>query len=65
LSSADFYLFLQLKSAVKGWGFCDATDIMKNLTEELKRLSQNGFQECFQHLYSRWQKCIIAQGNYI
>ena len=65
LSSADFYLFLQLKSAVKGWGFCDATHIMKNLTEELKRLSQNGFQECFQHLYSRWQKCIIAQGNYI
>jgi transposase len=43
---ADFYLFLQLKSALKGWGFCDATDIIKNLTEDLKRLSQNGFQEC-------------------
>jgi len=27
-------------------------------------LSQNGFQECFQHLYSRWQKCIFAQGDY-
>jgi hypothetical protein len=23
--------------------FCDATDIIKNATEELKRLSQNGF----------------------
>jgi len=35
-----------------------------NATEELKRLPQNGFQECFQHLYSRWQKFIVAQGEY-
>jgi hypothetical protein len=27
-------------------------------------LSLNGFQECFQHLYSRWQKCIVVQGDY-
>jgi hypothetical protein len=32
--------------------------------EELKKLSQNGFQECFQHLYSRWQMCIAEQGEY-
>ena len=32
--------------------FFDAADI-KNATEELKRLSQNGFQEWFQHLYCR------------
>ena len=25
---------------------------------------ENGFQESFQHLYSRWQKCIVAQGDY-
>ena len=31
--------------------------------EDLKRLSQNGFRECFQRLYSRWQKCIVAQGK--
>jgi len=64
LTPAVFYLFLQLKSALKGWAFYYATDIVKNSTEELKRLSQNDFQECFQHLYSRWQKCIIAQGDY-
>jgi hypothetical protein len=28
-----------------------ATDIITRATEELKRLSQNGFQESFQHLY--------------
>jgi len=52
LAAADFYLFPQLKSALTGWHVCDATDIMKNAVEELKRLAQNWFQECFQHLYS-------------
>jgi len=35
-----------------------------NATKELKRLSQNGFQECFQHFYRRWQKFICTQGDY-
>jgi hypothetical protein len=48
LALADFYLFLQLKSALKGWHFCGANDIIKHVLEELKRLSQNGLQECFQ-----------------
>jgi transposase len=38
LAVADFYLFPQLKSTLKGRCICDATDIMKNATEELKRL---------------------------
>jgi len=46
LASVDFYPFPRLKSALKGRRFCDATDI-KNATKELKRLSQNDFQECF------------------
>jgi hypothetical protein len=40
---ADFHLFPPLKSALKGRRFCDATDIIKNTKEELKRRSQNGF----------------------
>jgi hypothetical protein len=40
--------------------FCDAFDI-KNATEELKRPSQNSFQECFQHVCSCWQKCIDVE----
>jgi len=35
---------------LKGWRFYEAIRINKNVTEELKRLSQKGFQECFQHL---------------
>ena len=63
LAASDFYLYPRLKSALKGGRFYDGHDVIKNATKELKRLSQNGFQECFQHLYSRWQSCIVAGGD--
>ena len=53
LAAADFNLFPLLKSALNGRLFSDATDIIKNATEELKRLLQNDFQERFRHLYCR------------
>ena len=55
-----FYLFPWLKSELKGEHFCDATDIIKNVMEEL---TQHGFQQCFQCLYSCCGKCIVAQGD--
>jgi len=64
LTPTDFYLFPRLKSAWKGRRFCDDVGIIKNATEGLKRYSQNGFQECFQHLYSNQQKCTYANGDY-
>jgi hypothetical protein len=64
LAPADFYPFPRLKSSLNGWRFCDATDIIKNATEELEGLSKNRFQEYSQHLYSRWQKCTVVQGDY-
>jgi histone-lysine N-methyltransferase SETMAR len=64
MTPANFYPFLRLKSAVRGRRVYIATDIFKNATEELKRLSQNGFQERFQHFYSCWQKRIVAEGDY-
>jgi hypothetical protein len=63
LAAADFCLFIRLTSALEGRHFCDATDTIKNATKELKRPSQNDFQECFKHLYNRWQKYIVAQGD--
>jgi hypothetical protein len=53
VAEADFYLLPPLKSALTGRRFCDVTDITKDATEELKRLSQDGFQEYHQQLYSR------------
>ena len=58
LAPADFYMLPRLKSALKVWDYCDATNIIKNATYELKRLSQNVFQEC------SCQKCMVAQGDY-
>jgi hypothetical protein len=45
---------------VKGQCFCDASDIIKHVMEEMKMLSQNGFQD----LYSCWQKHIFALENH-
>jgi len=52
LAPADFYLFPGQKSALKLWRFRAASSIIKNATEELKRLSKGDFQEYFKHLYS-------------
>jgi hypothetical protein len=64
LFPGDFYLFPQLKSALKGWHFCGAADVINNAMVELKRLSKYGFQKCFQHPYSHWKKYIVAQGGH-
>jgi hypothetical protein len=64
LSPDDFHLLPRLKSTLKVHSFCGTTDTTQNAMDELKRLSQNVFQECFQHLYSRWQEYILAQGEY-
>jgi hypothetical protein len=37
MAPGDFHLFPRLKSALKGRGFCDATDIIMNAKKELKR----------------------------
>ena len=64
LAKAEFYLFRPLKSGLRGRNFRDATDIIKNATEELQRLSQTDIQDCLKHLYSRWQKCVFSQWGY-
>jgi histone-lysine N-methyltransferase SETMAR len=66
IATGDSCLFPRLKSALKGRRFCYATVIIKNAMEEMKMLSQYGFQECFYHLYSRWQICgpTVVLGGY-
>jgi hypothetical protein len=64
LASANFHLFPRLKLTLKGWCFCNVIDIINNATEQLKRITKKSFQGCFQHLYSRWPKTIVAQGGY-
>ena len=61
LAPSDLYRFPQLKLALKWQSFCDATDIIKNVMEELKSLPQNGIQEHFKHIYSYQQKFVVAK----
>jgi hypothetical protein len=49
LAPVDFYLFSRLKSALETRRL-NATNIIKNATEQTKRFSQNDFQKCFQRL---------------
>jgi len=37
LHAADFYLFLRLKPALKGRGFCNVTDIIKMVKCEIEK----------------------------
>ncbi|KAJ4426782.1 hypothetical protein ANN_26581 [Periplaneta americana] len=56
LSPPDYFLFPRLKSHLKGRRF-NAEEVIANSTRALRRVSQNGFQACFQELYTHWQKC--------
>jgi hypothetical protein len=64
LAWLQLIITLRLKSELKGRHFYDTTDIIKNATEELKRLSHSSFQECSHHLYRLWQMHVVAHGNY-
>jgi hypothetical protein len=58
-----FHLFPLLKLALTVRRVCYATEITKNATKELKRLSQNGFQKCFQQVYSPRKIFTVPQGD--
>jgi histone-lysine N-methyltransferase SETMAR len=64
LAPCDFFLFPKLKFALKGRRFDDVDDIKKNATEQLRRVEQKDFQNCFQQWQERWTKCIVSEGDY-
>ena len=60
LAAADFSYSLDWNRLLKGRRFCDATIIIKNATEELKRPPQNGFQNVFNTFTVAGVNCVIA-----
>ena len=62
LAPADFYLFRRLKSGLKGRRLCNVADINTNATEELKKLSQNGFRNVSTPLQSLAEGCSLTRG---
>jgi hypothetical protein len=63
LSPADFYLFPRLITTFKVRRLCDASDIIKNATDELKAFTK-WLPGMFQTPSQSFPECIVAQGGY-
>jgi hypothetical protein len=64
LAPCDFWLFPELKTALKGHRFSDTADIQEHVTTILQSIPEEEFQKCFEQCKYRLTKCIGAQGNY-
>jgi hypothetical protein len=63
LTPPDSFLFLQLKSVLKGQHFAITKDVAAKVTRALTEVLKNGFQESFQMLYKYWQKLSLHDGT--
>jgi len=64
LAPADFFLFPQLKSSLKGRRFQTIEEIEEYWTRDLHAIPQNKFQDAFQNWKKRWEWCIKSGGEY-
>jgi transaldolase len=64
MAPRDFWLFLQLKTVLKGNRFEDIDEIKKNATSTLNTIPKDSFKICFQQWQDRWKKCDSPQGEY-
>jgi len=62
-AAADFFLFP--KTALKGRRFQTIEEILENAVRELSAITESAFQEAFQQLKKRWERCIASRGDYI
>ncbi|GFX82021.1 hypothetical protein TNCV_2572201 [Trichonephila clavipes] len=53
------------KVSAAGRRFQSADEIKRASQAELQDIAKNGPQKCFDDLYKRWQKCVVAQGSYV
>jgi histone-lysine N-methyltransferase SETMAR len=64
LDPCYFWLFPELKTALKGHRFSDIADIQAHATTILQSISEEEFQKYFEQWKHRLTKCIGAQGDY-
>ena len=53
-----FWLFSQLKTALKGKIFEDIDATKRNATSTLNTIPKDSFQNCFQQWQDRWKQCV-------
>jgi len=64
LAPADSFLFLKLKTTLKGRRFQTIEKIQENAIRELRAVTESAFQQAFQQWKKRWERCIASRGDY-
>jgi hypothetical protein len=64
LATCDFFLFPKMKLELKGSRFKSTVEIQTEWQGVLDTLRENDFQEAFQKLSRRWDRCLRVGGNY-
>jgi len=60
----NIYLFLKLKSKLKGHHFRTMENIQNIVTDELHTLTKNDFQYCHDQWKKHWNQRVTSQGSY-
>ena len=64
LSPCDFFLFPWLKNHFKVRHFGTLDNIQKSVTDELKGITTEAFQHCYEQWKQRLRRCVAAKRNY-
>jgi hypothetical protein len=62
-STVDFFLFLRLKSIMKGAHFADMAAIQERVPAVLRSIPKEVFADSFQKLYERCEQCVVKDGD--
>jgi transposase len=63
LAPADFFLFPNFESSLKGRRFQTIEETEEIWTWDLRAIPQNKFQDAFQNWKKRWERCIKSGGE--
>jgi hypothetical protein len=63
LTTCDFFLFLKMKLKLKGQCY-DSIEQIQIKSQNMMKLMQNDFQNCFLSWKCCWNHCISAEGDY-
>ena len=64
LSPCDYFLFLKLKTAMKGAFYDDVPTIHGTVTQVLKNIPKTEFRKSMDKLVDRSKRCIELNGSY-
>jgi len=65
LAPFDFFLFPNIKSALKGSRFGSMDEVKVKTAELLHSVTPNDLQHCFEQWKMRMQRCVDREGMYV